>query len=216
MYISNTTPSQHDSIITVLSDCNSLPGGGELLPWSESGDGSGVGSSDGSGIVIDPPDCMATSLNITVTVFESIAKSLSQLGCTVEEGKLIVYISSSPKLRLSEFQNSIVFGDYFAYSDDLQTFSLEVCTYDALMDDDACSDETVEVSANINRHSGRLLPFGASFSDSSVTNADDRSVGVFLSRPIPFWNSYYTSVYVSHTIQLRVLFALTFILWKCK
>ena len=155
------------------------------------------GSGSGSDIVITPPTCNATMLRLNVSLFDTIADKLSQLNCIVTEGSFeIVFKSTEVGLELMEYDNTAVFGDYFSYSDNLQIFSLEVCSVDILMED-ICSDDLITVSAEISRHSDRLLPFDASFSKNIITNADDLSVGVFLSNPIPFWGRYYSSVYVS-------------------
>ena len=161
------------------------------MPMTSSGSGSG------SDIVITPPTCNATMLRLDVSLFDTIIDKLSPLNCNVTEGSFeIVFKSAEVGLELMEFDNTVVFGDYFSYSDNLQTFSLEVCSVDILMED-ICSDELITVSAGISRHSDQLLPFDASFSENIITNADDLSVGVFLSNPIPFWDIYYSSIYVS-------------------
>ena len=154
-------------------------------------------------MMIAPPTCNTTTLKLDVSVFDSIIEKLSQLNCSVVEGSYdTVFKSSEVGLDLTEFDNAAVFGDYFSYSDNFQTFSLEVCNFDILMGDILCSDQLINVSVRISRHSDRLLPFGASFSENVVTNADDLSVGVFLSNPIPFWGSYYSSIYVSRLCML--------------
>lgn len=170
----------------------------ELMPMSGSGSG-------GSGQVDLPmPTCTSSSLIISVNIFDTIADKLQQLECTVEGiGYTVVYKSLMFDIRLSDTDYSVVFGDYFDYSDDkVQELSLEVCTYDVITETESCNEELINVSATITRYTNRLLPFNVSFIDASITNADDRAVGVFLSNPIPFWGSYYNSVYVSHLYYL--------------
>ena len=153
---------------------------------------------------VDSPMCIATSLRLDVTIFDAIVDTLMQLECTVEEGYEVLFVSSEIGLNVLESDNMAVFGDYFDYSSEVQTFSVEVCTYSVLTAvGDPCSEE-FEVSAIIHRHSDRLLPFGMAFSDDIIRNADDRSKGVFLANPIPFWGSYYNSVYVSSQMNVTV------------
>ena len=183
-------------ILSYQSLCCYSPGGTELLPMAF-GSGSASGSDIMMPVALDPPSCNTTSLSVDVNVFDTIIDSFLKLNCrAVEEGYAIVFKSSELGLDLMESDNTAVFVDYFDHSNDPQTFYLEVCNYD-ILNGDVGSCVVIIVTAVISRHSDRLLPFGGSFSDESVTNADDRSVGIFLSNPIPFWSGYYNSVYVS-------------------
>lgn len=161
------------------------------MPFTSSGSGSGSAIL----MTIDPPTCDTYSITLDVNLFDTILTEFLQLNCRTEE-EYIVFKSSEVGLELMENDYMAVFADYFEYSDTPQTFSLEVCSY-SIFTDDICSSETISVSATISRHSDQLLPFGVLFSDDSIRNADDRSVGVFLPNPIPFWDSYYNSIYVS-------------------
>lgn len=156
-------------------------------------------SGSGSGLLTttDPPTCDTYSITLDVSLFDTILNELLQLNCrAAEEEYTVVFKSPEVGLDLMEFDYMFVFADYFNYSDTSQTFSLEVCSY-SILTGDTCSNEPITVSATISRHGDRLLPFGVFFSDDGVMNADDRSVGVFLPNPIPFWRTYYNSVYVS-------------------
>ena len=157
-----------------------------LLPMSGSGSGQ---------INLPIPSCNKTSITLNVSVFDTITDKLLQLDCTAgDEGYKIVF--KSPQVGTIETDGSAIFGDYFD-ADTVQNFSLEVCVYDVLTDADFCSEDLISVFVSVRRHSDRLMPFGAPLYDSRLTYADDRAVGIFLSSPIPFWGSYYTSVYVS-------------------
>ena len=160
---------------------------------------SGSGSEAGPIIPADPPTCESSSLRLNVGPFDGIIDSFLQLNCTVtEEGYEVSFKSAEVGLELLESEQSAVFGDYFNYDDSVQAFSLEVCAYDVLQTlEDTCSEELISVTVTIGRHGDRLLPFIGPFADGIVTNADDRAEAVFLPNPIPFWGSYYTSVYVS-------------------
>ena len=184
-------------LLMLFYPCTS-PGESELMPMTS------LGSGSGSGITIAPPTCNTTTLRLDVSLFDTIIDKLLQLKCSVAEGSYeILFKSAEIGLDLTEFDNTAIFGDYFSYSDNLQMFSLEVCSFDILMGD-VCSDELITVSAEISRHTDRLLPFGASFSENIIANADDLSMGVFLSKPILFWGRYYNSIYVSQFHILRI------------
>lgn len=179
-------------ILSKLS-ATSLTGESELMPSS------GSGSASGSDLLflIDPPTCDTYSITLDVNLFDTILNELLQLNCkAAAEEYTIVFKSSELGLDLTEHDDTPLFADYFDYSDVPQTFSIEVCSY-SILTGDICSSKAISVSATIGRHSDRLLPFGVLFSDNSVKNADDRSVGVFLPNPIPFWSRYYNSIYVS-------------------
>ena len=127
-----------------------------------------------------------------------------RLNCQVEgDGYEVLYKSSDEGLEVLESDTAAVFGDYFNYdADRLQSFDIEVCTYDIMKMEtagDSCSEELISVSASISRHSDRLLPFAQSFSDGKITAADDKAEAIFLTDPIPYWTTYYTSLYVSIT-----------------
>lgn len=159
----------------------------QLTPTS--GSGSGIDSPD-------PPTCDSQSLTLDVSPFDKIIESLQELNCRVSgEGYEVLFKSSDVDLELLESDKSAIFGDYFDKDDDIE---LEVCTYDILAADEyCCSEELLSVYVTIVSYTDRLLPFAGSFADGSITNADDRAEAVSLSNPIPFWGSYYTSIYVS-------------------
>ena len=166
------------------------------------GSGSGIGS--GSGLIgaPDPPTCDKYSATLDVTLFDGIIDNLQELNCqALEEGYEVVFWLSAFGLELFQSDTSVVFGDYFEYDDDIESLSIEVCTYDILATA-YCNEELISVSLTISNYSERLLPFAGAFAEGSITNADDRAEGVFLSNPIPFWGRYYTSVYVSKTAKI--------------
>ena len=174
------------------------------------------GSGSGSGITtVDPPSCTVTSLSLDVSLFDTIADKLMQLDCVSEEGYEIVFKSSEVGLSLHEADESVVFGDYYDYSSDVQELSITVCNYDVLMDTcDSCSEE-LSVSVTVSRHNERLLPFDGAFADKSIKDADDTSKGVFLPNPIPFWGSYYNSIYVSHRVCVCLCLSVCVCVFLC-
>ena len=140
-------------------------------------------------------------MTLDVSLFESIIQNLQkELNCVVlEEGYEVLFRSLEVGLELLESTKSAIFGDYFENDDGIKSFLLEVCTYDILAtaDDLSCSEEMVSVSLTISSYSERLLPFAGEFVKGVIKNADDRAAAVFVPNPIPFWDHYYTSVYVS-------------------
>ena len=178
--------------------------GEQLTP----GSGSGLGYGSGLTGTPDPPTCDVYSVTLDVTLFESIIQNLQkELNCEVlEEGYEVLFRSLDVDLELLESRKSAIFADYFEDDDGIKSFSLEVCTYDMLAtaDDLSCSEEMVSVSLTISSYSERLLPFAGEFAEGVIENADDRAGAVFVPNPIPFWDHYYTSVYVSIRAKFKI------------
>ena len=138
-----------------------------------------------------PPECALSSLSLTVSLFDHIIEALMSLGChATDEGDSLVFQSSVLGLDLAETDTTAIFGDYFDSDDNTQNITLDVCSHFYGL----CVD--VNVLVTVSEYTEQLLPFGPSFSDESVTNADDRAVAIFLPKSIPFWNKYYDSIYV--------------------
>ena len=146
-----------------------------------------------------PPVCSSgPSLQFEVTQYDFVIETFAaELNCRsqspsdtlqyrVSSGSMTTTVTVSENDR-----DAAVFADFLAIGS--HNLQIDVCNGRS----GACSETTLSVSVTVNRHPGRLLPFGSSYLDVSRTFADDRAYSILVPRRIPFWNVYYNRIYVS-------------------
>ena len=147
--------------------------------------------------VLSPPTCSdAGSTIIVASEYSSVAESLSSLSCSLPGAfSDLSYIVSfdDMQFQVQDGDFSPIFRDYFVLG--THDISITVCRSDAI---DVCNEDPLLVLFEVLSYDGRLFPYGTNFSDQYLDNVDDRAAQIVITKRIPVWSQYYSSIYVSY------------------
>lgn len=164
-----------------------------------SGDAGMVFSGSGSPQLL--PVCNPSTYTVMAFLFDSVTEAFEVFGCTVEDSSDFVeyqFTVTETGVAYSAHQNSdLIFAD--VVNPGTYTISVSVCSFL----NGLCNLMTISATLEVHRHERRLLPFGFTYSDSSLDNADDRAVAVIVPNGIPFWDTYHSTIYVGCYISIR-------------
>ncbi len=148
-----------------------------------------------------PPECAMTSYELSVSQFDSISETFKQLECSTTAQFGIVYNIATAAGQLTVYQDLFlpIFADYFG----VDSHSLVVTICNSVFGN--CNETTVSIALTVNPHPHRLFPFGLSYGQDAIEYADDSVRSVYVTNGIPFWDRYYSRVYVSSSLQLSLL-----------
>ena len=205
--------------------------GGMLMPFTEEPDndngtvseGSGgqppiEGSGSGGGLEPDIITCSNPADQVIISSFESIATSLNIFECSLDTENsnstgllFIIGLPTGETIMVTDEIGSRLLLDEF--NEGLIVFTITVCSYTDDMED--CDGEYVvelgSVSVTLTSHQDRLLPYGEVTEDSSFRNVLDGAVSIQLPQTIPFYSTYYHSLYVSFcSYKINYCFYLSF------